>query len=557
MAPCLLLVAAAAAGSSAPPPSPPMNFIFYQPDEMRAESLGCYGHPTSKTPAFDAFAKQGTRFEQAHVSYTVCTQSRVSFMTGWPTHVRGHRSLWSLLHDNEPNLLKYLKGAGYTVKWWGKNDLLAHDAWNSSVTSARQSGGGNVGPNAFKMGEPGYYSFLSQPFAGRANETSDAQNVAAAIDFLTAAPPPEPFMIFLPLTLPHPPYSAPEPFYSSIDPSTLPPLRAAGAPRKPNYHALIRQHRNLTSLGEPFWRKLHATYLGAISYSDFLFGLLTAALEAASNRLAQRTSVFVFADHGDYAGDYGLVEKWSSGLEDVLTRVPLLARVPGGAAAHVVSEPVQLFDIVPTVLELANIASTHIHFGKSLVEQIVRGRKGERDAVFSEGGFSNTTDWRDLEGSSVHGGLGPKEGIYSPKLAQEQEQPLSTCRAASVRTLSHKLVLRSDPSVDASTDLGNELYDLAADPREETNVYGEPAYAAAQAELEKRLLRWYLETADVTPWAIDPRDGGYPWPPKRGGQEMHVPLGVDGPLGSTGLSADEAIGDAASRLKLGEDEAYV
>ena len=33
------------------------------------------------------------------------------------------------------------------------------------------------------------------------------------------------------------------------------------------------------------------------------------------------TTISVFADHGDYAGDYGLVEKWPSGLEDVLTRV--------------------------------------------------------------------------------------------------------------------------------------------------------------------------------------------------------------------------------------------
>ena len=28
------------------------NFIFFQPDEMRAESLGCYGHPISQTPNF-------------------------------------------------------------------------------------------------------------------------------------------------------------------------------------------------------------------------------------------------------------------------------------------------------------------------------------------------------------------------------------------------------------------------------------------------------------------------------------------------------------------------
>ena len=51
----------------------------------------------------------------------------------------------------------------------------------------------------------------------------------------------------------------------------------------------------------------------------------------------------------------GLVEKWPSGLEDVLTRVPLLVRTPGGAKGHVVAEPVQLFDIVPTFLDLAGI----------------------------------------------------------------------------------------------------------------------------------------------------------------------------------------------------------
>ena len=31
------------------------NFVFFQPDEMRAESLGCYGHPISKTPNFGEF----------------------------------------------------------------------------------------------------------------------------------------------------------------------------------------------------------------------------------------------------------------------------------------------------------------------------------------------------------------------------------------------------------------------------------------------------------------------------------------------------------------------
>ena len=73
--------------------------------------------------------------------------------------------------------------------------------------------------------------------------------------------------------------------------------------------------------------------------------MLLAAVDEA--KLADSTTITVFADHGDYAGDYGLVEKWPSGLEDVLTRVPLIIRTPGGTPGHVVAEPVQLFDIVP------------------------------------------------------------------------------------------------------------------------------------------------------------------------------------------------------------------
>ena len=51
------------------------------------------------------------------------------------------------------------------------------------------------------------------------------------------------------------------------------------------------------------------------------------------------TVVVVFSDHGDYAGDYGLVEKWPSGLEDVLTRVPLYVRAPFLGAPRGSSRP--------------------------------------------------------------------------------------------------------------------------------------------------------------------------------------------------------------------------
>jgi hypothetical protein len=49
------------------------------------------------------------------------------------------------------------------------------------------------------------------------------------------------------------------------------------------------------------------------------------------------------------------------------------------------------------------------------------------------------------------------------------------------------------------------LYDLRQDPRELHNVYDDPAYGAVRAELEGRMLDWYVRTADVVPLDEDPR----------------------------------------------------
>lgn len=91
------------------------------------------------------------------------------------------------------------------------------------------------------------------------------------------------------------------------------------------------------------------------------------------------------------------------------------------------------------------------------------GKPGDASrAVFAEGGYA-TNEPRDFEGDDEdrNGGVGPPSGIYYPKMLQQQEEPLSVCRSASVRTLTHKLVMRTDPQ---AADHYSELYDLEADP---------------------------------------------------------------------------------------------
>lgn len=118
--------------------------------------------------------------------------------------------------------------------------------------------------------------------------------------------------------------------------------------------------------------------------------------------------------------------------------------------------------------------------------------------VYCEGGY-NEDEWTCNE---AHGEAGAMllqypQNPYLPKILQQKERPDSVRRAVMARTLKHKLVLRSGG--------GHEFYDLAADPLELDNLYGEATYEKQQATLRECLLMWYLKTADCVPFERDPR----------------------------------------------------
>jgi len=472
-----------------------MNFIFFMPDELRAESVACYGHPLAQTPNLDALARQGTRFDQCHVQNTVCSPSRCSLMTGWYPHVSGHRTLWHLLRPHEPNLLRYLKQAGYDVRWYGKNDLLAAECFADSVTEARSSGGWKAfGPPRYPPEDPRFFSFWCEPYTAPLEEHTDYANVMAGIEFLRSKPK-GPFALYLPLLFPHPLYSAPEPWHSQVDPATIPALRPVNLPRKPAYYRLIRETRHLELLSEDDFRRINAIYLGMTGFIDYLLGMLLDAL--AESGLEDDTAVFFFSDHGDWAGDYGLVEKWPNAMEDILTRVPLIARIPGGAAGHVVNEPMELLDLFATVLGLAGVEAKHTHFSRDLAPQLHGAAGDPQRAVFAEGGYARHEP-HCFEGDARRDVFARSTtNIYYPKGYVQQAYPDSVGRATMLRTSDAKLVYR--PSGDS------ELYDLKSDPLELDNLYGLPAHARLQAQLEQRLLHWLVETSDVVPFNEDPR----------------------------------------------------
>ncbi|MCL2479995.1 MAG: DUF4976 domain-containing protein, partial [Treponema sp.] len=210
------------------------------------------------------------------------------------------------------------------------------------------------------------------------------------------------------------------------------------------------------------------------------------------------TMVIASSDHGDYAGDYGLVEKWPSGCEDVLTRVPLIVSGPGCKPGHRSAGQTELFDIMPTILESCGVTINHTHYARSLLPQLAGGSGDSDRAVFCEGGY-NTNEFHCNEGADLpsRGFMKGPATVYYPKGLQQKEFPESVGRTTMIRTLTHKLVLRTYGD--------NELYDLCRDPHELSNQYGKKEYAQIQAGLQQRMLDWYIATSDSVPFDEDPR----------------------------------------------------
>lgn len=466
------------------------NIILFVADEMRADALACYGNPVTTTPNFDRIAAEGTKFANCHVQFPICGPSRCSMVTGWPASVRGHRSQSYFLRRDEPNLFRYLKQSGYDVFWFGKNDMLAAESFYESVTQWKESGiyGSSLGGGDATGVTPGIHSFLFPPTNEDRRHTHDYALLQSALEILGRKESERPFCLFLALTQPHPPYEAPSDFYSMYSPSAIPPLIPPGLPRRPAFHQASRQAYGLDRLTDETFRKIRAVYYGQVSLVDWLLGELLEALER-TNR-AKDTALLCFSDHGDYAGDFGMVEK-DEALEDPLTHIPMLLRIPGGAAGVSADEMVELYDMMQTCLDLAGVEAQHTHFARSLLPQ-TRGNPGNPNrAAFAEAGL-NIYEPQCFQ-AALQGGP-----LYAPKLKLMVEHPELFSRCSMVRTREAKLIVRPHGQ--------SELYNYKSDPQERENIYGERSAAGLQEQLQQRLLHWYINTTGVAPFDKDQRN---------------------------------------------------
>lgn len=345
-------------------PSRP-NVLLVVVDDLNT-LLGAYGHGHVKTPHFDRLAARGARFERAYAQYPLCNPSRVSFLSGRRPETSGVYILGTPARTALPDavlLPEHFRRQGYYTAGVGKvfhnvrtsdpaawdhyEDGAGEDEEEKAAINARY-GGGDGRPRAHVLSSDG----------ARTRDGLNARTIRRLLgERVTAG---GPFFLALGFHKPHLPWTAPRRFFDlypaeSIPLPAEPPLR--GVPP-------IALQTELTGFAQPESRAAAIQgYLACVSFIDEQLGLVLDELDRL--RLAENTLVVLFSDHGFHLGDHGGLWAKLSAF-DVATRVPLLAAGPGVPRGTVVTTPVELLDVYPTLVDLAGLPKPPGLEGRSL-----------------------------------------------------------------------------------------------------------------------------------------------------------------------------------------------
>jgi len=418
------------------------NILVIAIDSLRADHLGCYGYPHATSPNIDAFAREGALVERFVCAGLPTHPSFTTLYTGQHpiTHGIVAHGPRNALGKDSPFLPQVLLEEGYTT--CAVDNLATGRLW-------------------FRRGFE-YYIDPSMRHSLYIDVTSEELN-ARAIPWLKAHAD-EPFFMLIHYWDPHWPFNPPARYQH---------LFYEGNPTDPGNRALERwwQHP-LGAVAKDTWMRrpeglitdpdyITALYDREIRHVDDGVGALLGALDRFG--LSDDTVVVLLGDHGESLVEHGIFFD-HHGLYDVTLHVPFLVRWPGHVAPGTrLARMLQHHDIAPTLLDAAGVRIPREMDGESFLGLLT----GASDAAGRERAVSCECTWQ---------------------------------AKWSLRTDRHKLILARAPDLYGSPE--RELYDLAADPREERNMADEnPELAAA---LTDELESWIATRLSALGRSEDP-----------------------------------------------------
>ncbi len=445
------------------------HVILISLDTLRADYLGCYGNAEVRTPAIDALAREGIRFEQMSAAAPSTLASHVSLFSGLHPHHHGiARNGWTL-NPALVTLPRILQDGGFrTVGVIGA--LVLH---SSTYFDRGFDDYDEVFDDSLRYGS-------KKTHQRRAEAVTDA--AIARLSMSESARSGQRLFLFVHYFDAHHPYDPPPPWDSLYgDPQGA--IGEAGAEdleRAVRAHhadildqavgqeAVLRAGLRPKLLrgcdGRPLGIDPHlaARYAGEVSYLDHHLGRLVEHLKVEG--IWDDALVILTSDHGETFWEHG--DFWNHGLcvYDTTVRVPLILRLPGAArAGSVIEQSLSHIDVLPTLLELLDLPAPYRLAGRSFAP-LIEGRGLSEQPVFC----GATQPWgQEAKGQRWRG----------------------MRKSRSVRLGRHKLI--HTPYLELE-----ELYDLGADPGERRDLLLEPEEPAAEvAGRLREMLRGWAEGA--------------------------------------------------------------
>ena len=392
------------------------NILLVMSDQQRADTLGFRGQTPCRTPHMDRLAREGVSFDRAMTPCPLCLPSRAALFTGLYPHEND-------MLDNttsalsECQLLDLFREAGYQINYAGKwhlgHDNIGNftDRDDGDSTALYSEWCANRGlvdgwtfndPRVRTHRKPSMSTPVALALDMLPETTNDAYIADFAIQHLRTRDRSRPFFQVCSFNGPHPPFMIPEPYFSMYNPANVSePLNFGPQDGEPEVNRTSYYRQLFLDHGADFdaWRKSYAVYWGFTTLIDDQLGRILAELEAQD--LIDDTIIVYLSDHGENLGAHGLWHKMVAYEESI--RIPLIFRVPGRASSDLRSDaPVSLIDVAPTLASLCGLPARPEWRGADLAPALTGGNAPSPErAIFAMhrplGDWMRTRPWRMIE----------------------------------------------------------------------------------------------------------------------------------------------------------------
>ena len=437
------------------------NILFISIDDLRP-LINVYDAPQMITPNLDALAANSVKFNNAFTNIAVCGASRASIMTGIRPSQTRFTSYNSKASEDVPDAIplnQIFKENGYeTISYgkiyhhtddfsehWSEMDGGANQAdYQDPVSIIRKKNGpkgtfGNKGV-AFEYPDVDDYAY---------NDGKITLNAINTMQRLVNED--KPFFMAIGYVSPHLPFIQPKKYWDMYNHEEI---QLADNPEQPLNSpdvAISSQHfsselRNIYldvpatgPLDDALARNLIHGYYASVSYMDALIGELVQSLETMG--ISDSTTIVLWSDHGFFLGEHGFWTKHSTFYEAV--KIPFLISSPHYQMNVTTDSFTELVDVYPTLCEIADIDPPGYLDGESLVPVLTDPSVDIKTEIYT----------RYMEGEAVI----DKDYAYTE-------------------------------FYNGDNYLGNMLYDLNSDPKQNIDISGYKSSATLVKKYKEKLL---------------------------------------------------------------------